>query len=413
MDTQVAYVLLRFPHLTETFIAEEIREVQQQGVSVQVFSLLSPKAGPIHPTSQALARQVCYAAEVYSPTLWLAQIYFMFKSPRRYWTLLWGLMTQPAPKFTWLFKRLVVFLKGVYLAKRLKGSGVQVIHAHFAWLSAAAALVISQLLDLPFTVTSHASDIYSPENDLLGLIAHRADRLITISDHNRRAISALCQITQEDITVVHCGIDLEQFQAATAPPDSAVLRILSVGSLVEKKGHDYLIRACRTLKEHQVNFHCTIVGRGERRAALERLIADLDVGDVVALAGAQEQPWVRQALQNCDVFVLACIVAQNGDRDGIPVAMMEALGMGVPVVSTHTSGIPELVHHQENGLVVPEKDAEALAAALAQLAKDRDLRQRLAANGPAVVAEEFDIRKNARRLVNVFRQLVGENASDV
>jgi colanic acid/amylovoran biosynthesis glycosyltransferase len=295
----------------------------------------------------------------------------------------------------------------------LEKAEVHVIHAHFAWLSASAAMVIGRLLDLPFTVTSHACDIYSPENDLLCLIAQTADRLITISNYNRQAIIDLCpQIAQEKIAVIHCGIDLDQFQSVAIPQKNATFNILSVGSLVEKKGHEYLIQACWVLKEQGLNFHCTIVGRGERQMALEQLIADLNVADVVTLAGAQEQPGVREKLRSSDVFVLACVVAQNNDRDGIPVAMMEALAMGVPVVSTYVSGVPELIQHQQNGLLVPERDSEALAAAIMQLAKDKTWRQRLSVNGRASVTSEFDIRKNAQRLVDLFHRVVQENMSD-
>jgi glycosyltransferase involved in cell wall biosynthesis len=300
----------------------------------------------------------------------------------------------------------------VYLARYLQNSGVQLVHTHFAWLSAAAAMVASRLLDLPFTVTAHACDIYSPENDLLCMIAGATDRLVTISEYNKRVIGEMCtRITKKHIVVIHCGIDLDLFQPVSEPPENTAFRILSVGSLVEKKGHEYLIRACRALKDRGLDFHCTIVGRGARRAALERLIADLRVTDVVTLAGAQKQPWVYDALRGSDVFVLACVVAENGDRDGIPVSMMESLAMGLPVVSTRVSGIPELVRDGENGLLVSEKDAAALAAALGQLMEDDALRRQLAARGRELVEREFNIRENARRMVDLFQQVIREHGT--
>ena len=397
----VAYILLRFPHLTETFIAEEIRQVQSQGTPVRIFSLLPPRPGPVHPTSQGLLAQVEYAPPLHSPVLWLAQLAVLFTRPRRYLRLLRDLMAPPAPRASWRLKRLAVFVKGVALARRLRGSPVRLVHSHFAWLSAAAALTVSRLLDRPFTVTAHASDIYSPENDLLCLIGGAAARVIAISEHNRQAITALCPAAQGRITVIHCGIDLARFPPAPPPPDDPV-RILSVGSLTEKKGHEYLIRACRLLRDRGLDFRCTIVGRGERRAALARLIDDLALADRVSLAGALEQPQVRQALHRSHLFALACVVARDGDRDGIPVAMMEALATGRPVVSSRVSGIPELVRHGETGLLVPPRNAEALADALARLIRDRALRQRLGENGRALVAHEFDIRANAARLRSIF-----------
>lgn len=395
----IAYILLRFPHLTETFIAEEIRAVQAHGGTVRIYSLLRPKPGPVHPTSRELSRYVEYAPAVHHPSLWLAQVYFLLRSPGLYLRLLWRLMSRPAPRAAWRLKRLLVFWKGVALARRLLDVEVDVIHAHFAWLAAAAAMTISQLRGRPFTVTAHAADIYSPESDLLCLVAGAAARVITISEHNRQTIAARCpRVPPERLTVIHCGIDRERFRPPTRTPSRPPLRIISVGSLVEKKGHEYLVRACRLLKERGLDFHCTIVGWGDP-APLRRLSAALGVADLVTLAGPRGQPWVYDALRRSHIFVLACVVAQNGDRDGIPVAMMEALALKVPVISTPVSGVPELVRDGETGLLVPQRDAPALAEAILRLAEDEPLRRRLGENGAALVAHEFDVRENGRRLL--------------
>ncbi len=404
---EITYIVLRFPHLTETFVAEEIQAVRQLGVKVKIFSLLPPKPAPVHPTSSVLLQYVHYIPNGYNLSMWLAQVYFLLKSPQRYFQLLWQLLRQPAPKFTWLFKRLVIFFKGVYLAYHLRNLKTQLIHTHFAWLPAAAAMIAGGLLDIPYTVTAHAYDIYSPENDLLCLTTGAARRVITISEYNKQIIAKECsQVALKHIEVLHCGIDLQRFQPALTSPDSDTIQILSVGSLVEKKGHKYLIRACRRLKDWGLKFHCTIVGQGPLQAALKALLVELELGNQVTLAGAQEQPWVYNAFRNSHIFALACVIAQNGDRDGIPVAMMESLAMGVPVVSTRVSGIPELVHHEETGLLVPSQNTKSLAAAIARLANDPALAQRLGENGRALVAQEFDIHKNGRRLADTFAGII-------
>jgi len=412
---EIAYVLLYFPSLTETFVAQEIWEMRQQGVKVHIFSLLPAKSKLVHTVSEQLMLQVQYAPELCNPSLWWAQLYFLFRSPYRYLELLWELLTRPFPRVSFLLKRLVVFLKGVYPAKQLEGSPVKLVHTHFAWLSAAGATVIGRLLDLPFSVTAHAFDIYSVKNDLLRLTSGAADHMITISEFNKQAIRQICPQVEEDrIDVIHCGIDLDEFQPSVKRPGRAngVFRILSVGSLSEKKGHEYLIRGCAQLKSQGVNFQCTIVGEGRLRSRLQALIADLGLEDVIMLAGSQKQAWVHDALQDSHLFVLACVVAHDGDRDGIPVAMMEALAMETPVVSTWVSGIPELVHHEETGLLVPEKDPTALAAAMVRLAEDEALRQRLTRNGRKLVASEFDSRKNAARLVHLLHRVIEEHEYD-
>jgi colanic acid/amylovoran biosynthesis glycosyltransferase len=405
----VAYVLHRFPCLTETFVAEEIRNMQSLGVKVRLFSLLPPTKELVHPVSADLVPQVRYAPQIYGLSLWWAQLHFLFRSPRQYARLLWSLMAEPSPEFNFIWKRLVIFLKGVWVARQLEGSPTQLVHTHFAWLSAAACMVIGKLLDLPLTITAHAYDIYSHKSDLLALTTRAADRVVTISDHNKEAIlDRSAGLDPQRIQVLHCGIDLDHFQRPGGRPANQVFQITAVGSLIEKKGHEYLIRACREAKAQGLSFECMIVGEGELEQRLQTLIQDLGLDGRVILAGGQTQTWVRDRLGMSDLFALACVIGRKGERDGIPVAMMEALAMEVPVVSTPVSGIPELIRHEETGLLVPPKDAIALAEAIARLTQDEPLRQKLAKNGRAVVEREYDIRKNASRLAELFQQVIEE-----
>lgn len=406
----VTYVLHRFPSLTETFVAGEIQNVQALGVAVRLYSLLSPRTEVVHPTSAALVPQVRYAPEIYSPSLWRAQLHFLVRTPGRYLQLLRNLLAEPASEPSFVLRRLVIFFKGVWVARELKGSPTQLVHTHFAWLSGAACMIISQLLGLPFTVTAHACDIYAYESDLLALITRMADRVVTISDCNKEAILEKSPgLDPRQIEVIHCGIDMEQFQPPGGRPTNQVFQITTVGSLVEKKGHEYLIRACGESKAQGLSFQCVIVGEGQLQKKLQALIQELDLGDKVILVGGQTQAWVLDRLGKSDLFALACVIdKETGDRDGIPVAMMEALAMEVPVVSTPVTGIPELIRHEETGLLVPPEDPIALASAIVRLARDEPLRQKLARNGRALVERQHDIRKNANRLVGLFHQVVEE-----
>ena len=415
----VAYVLERFPSLTETFVAEEIRHLENLGVTIHLFSLLSPRTRLVHPVSAALAPQVRYAPEIYASSLWWAQLHFLFKMPGRYLQALWTLVSHPAPAASFVLKRVVIFLKGVWVARHLEGSSAQLVHTHFAWLPAAACMVIGRLLDRPFTVTAHAFDIYSQKSDLLPLITRMAARVVTISDYNKEAIlDRSVGLDPQRVQVIRCGIDLDHFQPPTLPKAQeavaqartpradGVFQIISVGSLIEKKGHEYLIRACSAAQG--LDFQCVIIGAGELESRLRTLIHDLHLDDRVVLAGGQAQTWVRDRLAQSDLFVLPCVVGEAGERDGIPVAMMEALAMEVPVISTPVAGIPELIRHEETGLLVPQKDPAALAEAMVRLARDEPLRQRLAKNGRALVEREYDIRKNAGRVAELFEQVIEE-----
>lgn len=406
---KVAYVLFKFPHLTETFVAQEIDAVRRSGTPVKIFSLLPPDPGPVHALSKELARRVEYAPGLLSWRLWWANLYFLLRSPRRFSSLFVELLREPCPVPDFRLKRIAVFFKAVALARRMQGTSVRLVHTHFAWLPGAAARVIAELLNLAYTVTTHAYDIYSIENDLLCFTIRSATHIVTISDYNKGEMLERCPGLDADrISVIRCGVDIDTFKPAPKEADERLV-IVSVGSLIEKKGHAYLIRACRQLVDRDVDFECTIIGRGRDEPQLRQLIAENGLGDRVTLAGAKEQSAVLETYRNSDVFVLACVVEKSGrGRDGIPVALMEAMAMQLPVVSTRVSGIPELVRHEETGLLVPPRDEAALADAIERLSRDPELRRRLAERGRERVIEEFEIQKNAGRLVDLFEALIQE-----
>lgn len=407
-ETDVAYVLLHFPCLTETFIAEEIRGVQQKGVNIHLYSLLPATDEIIHPVSRQLSSKTKYVPGLLHPSLIGAQAYYLTTAPGKYLYLLKTILGQPAPEPSFIAKRLVIFLKSIWLARQLAQTPVQLVHTHFAWLSTVAGVVVSQLLDIPFTVTAHAYDIYSCKNDLLPLAAQFADRIVTISNANRKAICAMnSRLCSDKVEVLRCGIDLDYFQAAPKELAGRNLRITSIGSLIGKKGHEYLIRACGILRSRHLDFQCVIIGRGELEDHLSDLIQELGLENCVCLVGAQPQEKVREHLRASDLFVLACVSGDVGGQDGIPVALMEAMGMAVPVISTYVSGIPELVRNEETGLLVPERNEEMLADAICRLSSDSELRNLIVRNGLDLIHKEYDISKNTDHLSILFKYLAG------
>lgn len=404
---RIAYILLHFPYLTETFVAEEIQAIRQQGIEVSIISLLGPGPGPAQPLSQKMLPDVWYAPGVLSREMWRAQFHYVLGSPRGYWGILAQLLRHPyrSRPLVSMAKRLVIFLRAVAAANRLRNESTDLLHSHFAWLSGAAAWICSRLLDMRFTVTTHAHDLYF-SNDLLALVANQADHVVTISDYNRQHLETKLGHPHGDISVIHCGVKLpliRQKQGVELPPlTKHAIRILSVGSLQEKKGHTHLIDACQILQRRGIEFRCSIVGAGPAESALRGQIREANLQNRVQLLGARPHPDIVDSYFEHDIFVLASVVASSGDMDGIPVVLMEAGAAGLPLVSTRVSGIPELVRHGQTGLLVEPGNAPALADAIATLAADPALRERLGQEARLLVYSEFDIETSASRLASVF-----------
>ncbi len=401
---KVAYILLYFPKLTETFIAGEITSMQSHKyVDVRIISLLSPKKGPVQVASQRLLQDTSYAPALLSGTTWHAHFYFVRKSFHLYQTLLTTLLRQPYRNqpLRALLQRLVVFVKAVSVAYSLRDSDIHIFHTHFAWLPGAATWICARLLNRPFTVTVHAYDLYSNKNDLLPLVSREASHVIAVSEFNRSHIAQLDTRASSGISVIHCGVGQATFAEHSKhridrAPLTAV-RLLSVGSLVPKKGHHDLISACHLLRARGIDFSCTIIGAGPDERILRQSIQAYDLARQVRLIGARSASYIMAAYQEHDVFVLASVVAPDGDRDGIPVVLMEAGRAGLPVISTALSGIPELIRHGDTGLLVAPEDPIALAAAIEVLAGDPGMRQRMGTNARLLVEDQFDIDRARHR----------------
>lgn len=407
---KVAYVLHRFPHLTETFIVREMHWIRQHGIDLTIYSLMSPKSSVRSRQAEDLV-----ALGRYSPAVsWgvvRSQLHFIARSPWRYLRALGRLVWQTYREPRVLLLMMSLFPKSVHFAREMKESGVDHIHAHFVWIEGIAAGVAKDLLGVTFTIHPHAFGLFSRNQRDVRHELENASHVVTISEFHRRYIAEMSpNIALADIDVVHCGIEPDRVEPPETRRDNDPLRILSVGRAVQKKGHEHLIEACAVLLGRGVNLRCDlVVGRGGRRDELESQIKRLGVSASVALLDARDEEGIFQLLREVDIFALACVVADSGDRDGIPVSLMEAMACEVPVVSTPVAGIPELVDDGKTGLMVPVGDVAALATALERLIDDGDLRIRLGKQGRAKVLEEFSVRDGAARMAEIFRTVSGEH----
>jgi len=400
---RLIYIIGTYPGLTTTFIDREIKGLRQWGLDLQVVSIRRPaESAPLSTEQRELGQDVIYLLPVNKVHFIGGHIYFALFRPQAYFKTLFYLLTQPYPDLkAWLMTWLH-FAEGVYAAFLLRERPLDQLHAHFADRAAVVALVASHLLNVPYSLTAHANDIYV-KPILLRAKVSEAKFVCTCTRYNQaHLLRIMGENLKDKLHLVYHGLDLTDYQPPLSRRQSNCPLILSVGRLTEKKGFSYLINACCRLKERGYHFTCHIVGEGPLRQELETLITHLGLEDTVVLCGAIPHTDVIEEYRQAALFVLPCIVALDGDRDGIPNVLIEAMAMEVPVVSTCHSGIPELVQDRSNGILVPPGDLETLAGALAELLGDPELRRSFGQRGRKRVQEDFDAEHSMRRLVDLF-----------
>jgi colanic acid/amylovoran biosynthesis glycosyltransferase len=395
---KVAYVMSRFPKLTETFVLGEILAVEEQGLDVELFPLLRERAGVVHPEAQAFARRAHY-----QPFLSLAiartQLHFLLREPRAYLGTLAALLRGTWGSRNYFLGALGIFPKVAHAARLMRAEGVDHVHCHFSNHPAAAGFVVHRLTGLPYSFTAHGFDLHVDRHMLCEKVAEAAF-VVPISEYNRRLMVEECgSRAEEKAVVIHCGVDTDFFQPREKPPSEPPFSVVCVGTLHEVKGQGILVEACRLLVGEGIDLTCTLVGDGPDRAALTRAIAEAGLEARVELAGLLPRADVAARLRSAHTVVAPSVPTAEGKREGIPVVLMEAMASGVPVVASGLSGIPELVEDGVSGLLVPPGDPRALAQALRRLHGDPELRERLAGAGREKVVREFDVRANAAKLV--------------
>lgn len=391
---RIVYIVSLFPCWSETFIVREIAEMIQLGADVRIISLKNRSEKMIQSDAEALLRYVVYPASAWRTLA--ALIRTVATNPVREikdLTLIFqNLFRHPGA----LVKTLVVWWRTIGLLSTVQRAAPAHIHAHWATYPSTSAWLLSRRLQIPFSFTAHAHDIFL-ENHLLREKMNAATTTVVISKFNKEyLLEHVSGATAENMRVIHCGVSTVGFPFIGQGRDP--LRILAVGRLDEIKGFCYLIAACGLLHAKGLKFQCEIIGSGQFAHSLQNQITSLGLNDCVFLLGAKKQEDVRAKLYACGMFVLASVVTARGDRDGIPVALMEAMACGIPVISTRVSGIPELVEHEVTGLLADAGDAKSLAACIERLVGDEKLGQSLARNARLRIEAEFDIKKETRKL---------------
>jgi glycosyltransferase involved in cell wall biosynthesis len=400
----IAYIVKAWPRLSETFILNEIISLERRGVSIRIFSVRERDPGPAHSKVAQVRAEVTYLASLANWKRTIpANVRTLCRQPGRYLRVLLQAIKVNVIRHH-RFGPPWHFFEAAYLADILFREPVDHLHAHFASTPALVAMYTHRLCGISYTFTAHAKDIYVTDPEVFRTKLEEARAVVTCTRYNRRFLSKqygpLCD---GKVHSIYHGLDVAQFNFRPPPKaDSEEPMILSVARLVEKKGLGNLIAAADILRRRGRVFHVEIIGSGPHREALKAQAKRLRLTDRVRLPGAQAHDVVCLAYQRASVFVLPCVIASNGDRDGIPNVLLEAMASGVPVVSTPVSGIPELIESGLDGLLVPPNDPAALAEAIDKLLASQELRESLARAARAKIESAFSLDASAERLLALF-----------
>ena len=401
-EHKLAYIIGTHPTLTTTFIDREIKTLREMGARIQLLSIRRPRPDvALSEKYGEMQKSIIYLLPADAIKLILAHLYFAVLQPLTYFRLLTFLFTRPHPNHGLQLKTLLHFGEGVYAAYLLRGRDWDQVHGHFLDRAATVALCVSRLLNVPYSLTAHAKDIYvNPV--LLPEKLSGAKFVVTCTRYNEAHLARLeGAASNHRLKCIYHGLDVKDYR-----PDSGASSgkpvLMAVGQLKEKKGFTFLLKACRILKDRNYDIECQIVGDGPWREALEAQIRQLSLADTVRLCGALPHQEVVDKYKRATVFVVPSVLGADGDRDGIPNVILEAMAMQLPVVSTCHSGIPEVVEDGVNGMLVPPADASALADALARLLDDPDSRRRFGQRGRQTVVERFDVERNVTQLMAEF-----------
>lgn len=406
----LGYILKGYPRISETFISNEILQLERQGFHITLFPMRHPRENFTHESVKQIRAQVCYLPtdlfkdffNLFFPNLRLA-----LKKPLRYGSAVTLALKRSARSGkTATFKHLLQ--AGFLVDRYLMGKNrlpVDHLHGHFAHSPTSVTMFASLLSGIPYSFTAHAKDIYTSNKEQLREKIEKARFVVTCTRYNARYLETIREISRTPIHCIYHGIDTGLFQSPGSrleccPP----YKLLTVARLTEKKGLPILYQALHRLQNQGVQFQHVLIGDGDDREKIVQLIKDLSLTGSCRWLGTRTHEEVLDHFRKSDLFLLSCQIAENGDRDGIPNVLVESLAMGVPVVSTEVSAIPEIITHRLTGLLVPPGHSEKIAEATLQLLTDSRLRRTVIREGRSRVENDFDNLASTADLAEIFRQ---------
>lgn len=400
---KVAYLAPEIPALSATFVYEEILEVERCGLNVFPVSIHVPASPAIDGKARMLSGRTAYLYPQGTSRFLKDAFHVLLAHPRGFHRALITALTDAvrvARSARTSGGILFRFLAASTFSRFVHGKSCSHIHAHFAHVSADIAMYASLMTGIPFSFTAHANDIFV-RGWLLREKVSRSAFAVAVSEFNRHHLVSH-GAPADKIVVIHCGVDPNGFPCTGPTRPGKVWRIGSLGRMVEKKGFHVLVDACAHLKEKGHTFRLEIAGDGPMKEDLARRVWMRNLGDRITFIGALPHDSIPAWLQGLDLFVLPCVKDREGDMDGIPVVLMEAMLTGVPVVSTYLTGIPELIEDGVSGFLARPGEPSDLARAMERAMADEEVRAKTAGRASDRVRKDFNLGANSRTLAGLF-----------
>ncbi len=393
----IAYVVKVYPRFSQTFVVNEILAHEEAGLPLNIFSMrlsddtrfhesLARVQSPLHHVLKPRGKANDFMNELRQTSMLLpAVIQVIEENPQ-----------VPAGDMQ----------QAMALARAVHQGGIRHLHAHFGTIATTVSRLAAAMTGITYSFTAHAKDIYheSVDREHLRRKLEDAAAVVTVSNYNLEYLREKYPAAADHVVHINNGLDLEQFAYDASHQRQAL--VLAVGRLVEKKGFEYLIEAFAGVVSKMPQARCEIIGAGVLAGELQTQVRRLGLTDSVKLIGPQPQGEVRRKMRQASVVAVPCVMASDGDRDGLPTVLLEAMAIGTPVISTDVTGIPEIVEDGVTGLDVPQRDSDALEVACLRLLQDGELRQYLSENARKIVDQRFDIRNNSVQLRALFKRLL-------
>jgi colanic acid/amylovoran biosynthesis glycosyltransferase len=388
---RVGYVVKRYPRYSETFIVNEILAHEEAGLEMEIFSLGFPMESHFQDSISRVRAPVNYLPHVTKPQEFWEAIKATYEILPNFWRFL----SINGDGYKDVYQAII-------LARMIVQKNIRHLHAHFATSATTVAQIAARLTNIPYTFTAHAKDIFH-ENANHKEIKHKlecAKAVVTVSNYNEKFLRNQYGEAAGKVKRIYNGLEIDKFPFQTSQKNQN--RIIAVGRLVEKKGFGDLIEACDILVKRGLNIDCEIIGSGDQEKNLISKINQLNLHNHVHLVGPLPQREMIPRMQSAAVFAAPCVIGTDGNRDGLPTVLLEAMALGTTCVSTDVTGIPEVIRHNDTGFIVPQNNPESLANAIQTLLKDTDLRSRLAKNARRLIETEFDIHQNSAQVRHFF-----------